>query len=115
MRPGTVLATGAPTRSSVTRLAADSARPAERVLGLHFFNPAPAMKLSVEVSLQRADRADRRRRRHRSRDRAGQGARRGRRPARIRRRTSLLSATEPAAARTREAKHASRARTSTPR
>jgi 3-hydroxybutyryl-CoA dehydrogenase len=33
----------------VTRLAADSARP-ERVLGLHFFNPAPAMKLVEVVS-----------------------------------------------------------------
>ncbi|POX38516.1 3-hydroxybutyryl-CoA dehydrogenase [Streptomyces sp. Ru73] len=47
VRPDTVLATG--TNSlSVTRLAADSQRP-ERVLGLHFFAPAPAMKL-VEVA-----------------------------------------------------------------
>ena len=33
----------------MTRLAADSDRP-ERVLGLHFFNPAPAMKLVEVVS-----------------------------------------------------------------
>ncbi|WP_078888483.1 3-hydroxyacyl-CoA dehydrogenase family protein [Streptomyces sclerotialus] len=47
VRPDAVLATG--TNSlSVTRLAADSQRP-ERVLGLHFFNPAPAMRL-VEVA-----------------------------------------------------------------
>ncbi|KIF71136.1 3-hydroxybutyryl-CoA dehydrogenase [Streptomyces sp. AcH 505] len=44
--PSAVLATGT-NALSVTRLAADSAHP-ERVLGLHFFNPAPAMKL-VEV------------------------------------------------------------------
>ncbi|MFD5544870.1 3-hydroxyacyl-CoA dehydrogenase family protein, partial [Streptomyces sp. NPDC127079] len=43
VRPDTILATGT-NALSVTRLAADSARP-ERVLGLHFFNPAPAMKL----------------------------------------------------------------------
>ncbi|MFE9647635.1 3-hydroxyacyl-CoA dehydrogenase family protein [Streptomyces sp. NPDC006365] len=48
VRPATVLATGT-NALSVTRLAADSARP-ERVLGLHFFNPAPAMKLVEVVS-----------------------------------------------------------------
>ncbi len=48
VRPTTVLATGT-NALSVTRLAADSARP-ERVLGLHFFNPAPAMKLVEVVS-----------------------------------------------------------------
>ncbi|GAA3293251.1 hypothetical protein GCM10020295_14570 [Streptomyces cinereospinus] len=48
VRPQTVLATGT-NALSVTRLAADSARP-ERVLGLHFFNPAPAMKLVEVVS-----------------------------------------------------------------
>ncbi|MFC9424428.1 3-hydroxyacyl-CoA dehydrogenase family protein [Streptomyces sp. NPDC056987] len=54
--PSTILATGT-NALSVTRLAADTARP-ERVLGLHFFNPAPAMKL-VEVvsSVLTADRA----------------------------------------------------------
>ncbi|WP_369226609.1 3-hydroxyacyl-CoA dehydrogenase family protein [Streptomyces sp. R39] len=46
--PETILATGT-NALSVTRLAADSARP-ERVLGLHFFNPAPAMKLIEVVS-----------------------------------------------------------------
>lgn len=46
VRPDTIIATGT-NALSVTRLAADSAHP-ERVLGLHFFNPAPAMKL-VEV------------------------------------------------------------------
>ncbi|MFI1962945.1 3-hydroxyacyl-CoA dehydrogenase family protein [Streptomyces pathocidini] len=46
--PETILATGT-NALSVTRLAADSARP-ERVLGLHFFNPAPAMKLVEVVS-----------------------------------------------------------------
>ncbi|MET9551827.1 3-hydroxyacyl-CoA dehydrogenase family protein [Streptomyces sp. NPDC006645] len=46
--PGTILATGT-NALSVTRLAADSARP-ERVLGMHFFNPAPAMKLVEVVS-----------------------------------------------------------------
>ena len=46
--PTAVLATGT-NALSVTRLAADSAHP-ERVLGLHFFNPAPAMKLVEVVS-----------------------------------------------------------------
>lgn len=48
VRPDTILATGT-NALSVTRLAADSQRP-ERVLGLHFFNPAPAMKLVEVVS-----------------------------------------------------------------
>ncbi|MFI1971269.1 3-hydroxybutyryl-CoA dehydrogenase [Streptomyces cinnamoneus] len=48
VRPTAVLATGT-NALSVTRLAADSAHP-ERVLGLHFFNPAPAMKLVEVVS-----------------------------------------------------------------
>ncbi|WP_330333496.1 3-hydroxybutyryl-CoA dehydrogenase [Streptomyces sp. NBC_00536] len=48
VRPDTVLATGT-NALSVTRLAAESLRP-ERVLGLHFFNPAPAMKLVEIVS-----------------------------------------------------------------
>ncbi|MFF2012161.1 3-hydroxyacyl-CoA dehydrogenase family protein [Streptomyces sp. NPDC058195] len=46
--PATILATGT-NALSVTRLAAESLRP-ERVLGLHFFNPAPAMKLVEVVS-----------------------------------------------------------------
>jgi 3-hydroxybutyryl-CoA dehydrogenase len=48
VRPEAILATGT-NALSVTRLAAESARP-ERVLGLHFFNPAPAMKLVEVVS-----------------------------------------------------------------
>ncbi|MEZ0089375.1 3-hydroxyacyl-CoA dehydrogenase family protein [Streptacidiphilus sp. EB129] len=44
--PETVLATGT-TALSVTRIAAATQRP-ERVIGLHFFNPAPVMQL-VEV------------------------------------------------------------------
>ncbi|MDH6696929.1 3-hydroxyacyl-CoA dehydrogenase family protein [Streptomyces sp. DSM 41014] len=48
VRPDTVLATGT-NALSVTRLAAESSRP-ERVLGLHFFNPAPAMRLVEVVS-----------------------------------------------------------------
>ncbi|MFI9423693.1 3-hydroxyacyl-CoA dehydrogenase family protein [Streptomyces achromogenes] len=48
VRPDTILATGT-NALSVTRLASGSARP-ERVLGLHFFNPAPAMKLVEVVS-----------------------------------------------------------------
>lgn len=48
VRQDAVLATGT-NALSVTRLAADSAHP-ERVLGLHFFNPAPAMKLVEVVS-----------------------------------------------------------------
>ncbi|MFF8828252.1 3-hydroxyacyl-CoA dehydrogenase family protein [Streptomyces sp. NPDC015131] len=48
VRPDTILATGT-NALSVTRLAAGSARP-ERVLGLHFFNPAPAMRLVEVVS-----------------------------------------------------------------
>ncbi|MEV5608752.1 3-hydroxybutyryl-CoA dehydrogenase [Streptomyces sp. NPDC052225] len=48
VRPEAILATGT-NALSVTRLAADSARP-ERVIGLHFFNPAPAMKLVEVVS-----------------------------------------------------------------
>ncbi|MEV0745596.1 3-hydroxybutyryl-CoA dehydrogenase [Streptomyces sp. NPDC050273] len=46
--PTAVLATGT-NALSVTRLAAESQHP-ERVLGLHFFNPAPAMKLVEVVS-----------------------------------------------------------------
>ncbi|NBE55616.1 3-hydroxyacyl-CoA dehydrogenase family protein [Streptomyces boluensis] len=48
VRPDAILATGT-NALSVTRLAADSAKP-ERVVGLHFFNPAPAMKLVEVVS-----------------------------------------------------------------
>ncbi|MEU6534663.1 3-hydroxybutyryl-CoA dehydrogenase [Streptomyces sp. NPDC047000] len=48
VRPDAIIATGT-NALSVTRLAADSSRP-ERVLGLHFFNPAPAMKLVEVVS-----------------------------------------------------------------
>ncbi|MFI6943601.1 3-hydroxyacyl-CoA dehydrogenase family protein [Streptomyces sp. NPDC050418] len=48
VRPDAILATGT-NALSVTRLAAESTRP-ERVLGLHFFNPAPAMKLVEVVS-----------------------------------------------------------------
>ncbi|MFI5618983.1 3-hydroxyacyl-CoA dehydrogenase family protein [Streptomyces sp. NPDC051567] len=48
VRPTAILATGTDALS-VTRLAAGSRRP-ERVLGLHFFNPAPAMKLVEVVS-----------------------------------------------------------------
>lgn len=48
VRPTTILATGT-NALSVTRLAADSRRP-ERVLGMHFFNPAPAMRLVEVVS-----------------------------------------------------------------
>ncbi|MEU1025881.1 3-hydroxybutyryl-CoA dehydrogenase [Streptomyces sp. NPDC005904] len=48
VRRETIIATGT-NALSVTRLAAESARP-ERVLGLHFFNPAPAMKLVEVVS-----------------------------------------------------------------
>ncbi|MDI3407004.1 3-hydroxyacyl-CoA dehydrogenase family protein [Streptomyces cavernicola] len=48
VRPDTILATGT-NALSVTRLAADSTNP-ERVVGLHFFNPAPAMKLVEVVS-----------------------------------------------------------------
>ncbi|MEU5432859.1 3-hydroxybutyryl-CoA dehydrogenase [Streptomyces sp. NPDC020719] len=46
--PTAILATGT-NALSVTRLAAESSHP-ERVLGLHFFNPAPAMKLVEVVS-----------------------------------------------------------------
>ena len=48
VKPDAILATGT-NALSVTRLAADSDRP-ERVLGLHFFNPATAMKLVEVVS-----------------------------------------------------------------
>ncbi|MGW9375782.1 3-hydroxyacyl-CoA dehydrogenase family protein [Streptomyces xanthophaeus] len=48
VRPDAILATGT-NALSVTRLAAESQHP-ERVLGLHFFNPAPAMKLVEVVS-----------------------------------------------------------------
>ncbi|OEV04211.1 3-hydroxyacyl-CoA dehydrogenase family protein [Streptomyces oceani] len=47
VKADTILATGT-NALSVTRLAADSDRP-ERVVGLHFFHPAPAMRL-VEVA-----------------------------------------------------------------
>ncbi|MEW1719940.1 3-hydroxyacyl-CoA dehydrogenase NAD-binding domain-containing protein [Streptomyces sp. NPDC093109] len=46
--PATIIATGT-NALSVTRLAAESAHP-ERVLGLHFFHPAPAMRLVEVVS-----------------------------------------------------------------
>jgi 3-hydroxybutyryl-CoA dehydrogenase len=48
VKPTAILATGT-NALSVTRLAADSAHP-ERVLGLHFFTPAPAMRLVEVVS-----------------------------------------------------------------
>ncbi|MGW1280646.1 3-hydroxyacyl-CoA dehydrogenase family protein [Streptomyces tsukubensis] len=48
VRPDAILATGT-NALSVTRLAADSRHP-ERVVGMHFFNPAPAMKLVEIVS-----------------------------------------------------------------
>ncbi|MFF8810819.1 3-hydroxyacyl-CoA dehydrogenase family protein [Streptomyces pactum] len=48
VRPDAILATGT-NALSVTRLAAESAHP-ERVVGLHFFNPAPAMRLVEVVS-----------------------------------------------------------------
>jgi 3-hydroxybutyryl-CoA dehydrogenase len=48
VKPEAVIATGT-NALSVTRLAADSAHP-ERVLGMHFFNPAPAMRLVEIVS-----------------------------------------------------------------
>ncbi|OON81938.1 3-hydroxyacyl-CoA dehydrogenase family protein [Streptomyces tsukubensis] len=48
VRPTAIIATGT-NALSVTRLAADSAHP-ERVLGLHFFHPAPAMRLVEVVS-----------------------------------------------------------------
>jgi 3-hydroxybutyryl-CoA dehydrogenase len=48
VRPDTVLATGT-NALSVTRLAAETARP-DRVLGLHFFAPAQAMRLVEVVS-----------------------------------------------------------------
>ncbi|MBB1243753.1 NAD(P)-binding domain-containing protein [Streptomyces durbertensis] len=48
VRPTAILATGT-NALSVTRLASDTAHP-ERVLGMHFFNPAPAMKLVEIVS-----------------------------------------------------------------
>ncbi|GGO95052.1 3-hydroxyacyl-CoA dehydrogenase family protein [Wenjunlia tyrosinilytica] len=47
-RPDAILATGT-NALSVTRISAVTARP-DRVLGLHFFNPAPAMKLVEVVS-----------------------------------------------------------------
>ena len=48
VRPDAILATGT-NALSVTRLAAETTRP-ERVLGLHFFAPAQAMKLVEVVS-----------------------------------------------------------------
>ncbi|MER5771513.1 3-hydroxyacyl-CoA dehydrogenase NAD-binding domain-containing protein [Streptomyces sp. NPDC001985] len=48
LRPGALIATGT-NALSVTRLAAGSAHP-ERVLGMHFFNPAPVMRLVEVVS-----------------------------------------------------------------
>lgn len=48
VKPGAVLATGT-NALSVTRLAAETGRP-DRVLGLHFFAPAQAMKLVEVVS-----------------------------------------------------------------
>ncbi|WP_231632144.1 3-hydroxyacyl-CoA dehydrogenase family protein, partial [Streptomyces clavuligerus] len=48
LRPGAIVATGT-NALSVTRLAAESAHP-ERVVGMHFFNPAPAMRLVEIVS-----------------------------------------------------------------
>jgi 3-hydroxybutyryl-CoA dehydrogenase len=48
VKPSAILATGT-NALSVTRLAAETSRP-DRVLGLHFFAPAPAMKLVEVVS-----------------------------------------------------------------
>lgn len=48
LKPGAILATGT-NALSVTRLAAETSRP-DRVLGLHFFAPAPVMRLVEVVS-----------------------------------------------------------------
>jgi len=48
VKPGAILATGT-NALSVTRLASETSRP-DRVLGLHFFAPAPAMRLVEVVS-----------------------------------------------------------------
>ena len=48
LKPGAIIATGT-NALSVTRLAAETGRP-DRVLGLHFFTPAQAMKLVEVVS-----------------------------------------------------------------
>ena len=91
-RPDTILATGT-NALSVTRLAADTARP-ERVLGLHFFNPAPAMKL-VEVVSSVLTAPPAVEGGHRARTPARQGTGRGRRPSGLRRRRSALRLSQP--------------------
>lgn len=73
--PTAILATGT-NALSVTRLAAESQH-LERVLGLHFFNPAPHDEAG-RGGLLGADRTAYRGGRHRARPGAGQGAGRGR-------------------------------------
>ncbi|MHB1819533.1 MAG: 3-hydroxybutyryl-CoA dehydrogenase [Streptosporangiaceae bacterium] len=48
LRPGAIIATNT-SSLSVTTIAAHSARP-DRVIGMHFFNPAPVMKLAEVVT-----------------------------------------------------------------
>lgn len=90
--PTAILATGT-NALSVTRLAAESQHP-ERVLGLHFFNPAPAMKL-VEVVSSVLTAPLGRGGRHRARPAAGQGAGRGRRPPGVRGRRAAVRLPQP--------------------
>ena len=53
LRPGAIVATNT-SALSVTEIAASYARP-ERVVGMHFFNPAPLMRLVEIVRAQRTD------------------------------------------------------------
>jgi 3-hydroxybutyryl-CoA dehydrogenase len=53
LRPETIVATNT-SALSVTEIAASYARP-ERVVGMHFFNPAPLMRLVEIVRAQRTD------------------------------------------------------------
>ena len=64
-KPETILASNT-SSISITAIAAATKRP-EKVLGMHFFNPAPAMKLVEVIRLRQGDRQEPRRGRRGSR------------------------------------------------
>ncbi len=91
-KPDTILATNT-SSLSVTEIAVATSRPG-KVVGLHFFNPAPVMKL-VEVIRSRGHRAGRRRRRRGVRPAPGQDRRHGRRPGGLHRQRAVVRLLQP--------------------
>ena len=91
-KPETILATNT-SSLSVTEIAVATHRPG-KVVGLHFFNPAPVMKL-VEIVRSVRHRAGGRRRRRGFRPEARQGRRHDRRPGRVHRQRAAVRLPQP--------------------